>query len=106
MMSGQTKLISRLGERFGKRLKSWEVPCPRATSLLPHLHGLDIDARTGLPNQSASRKQRIIGRIMTALKTVPGWELGPAHVAGLTGIYERLIAGTRGGDWLSLSRSA
>ncbi|HNS10526.1 MAG TPA: N-6 DNA methylase [Candidatus Ozemobacteraceae bacterium] len=38
--------------------------------LLPHLHGLDIDARTGLPNHSASRKQRIIGRIMTAVERV------------------------------------
>lgn len=38
--------------------------------LLPHLHGLDIDVRTGLPNPSASRKQRIIGRIMTAVDRV------------------------------------
>jgi type I restriction enzyme M protein len=38
--------------------------------LLPHLHGLDMDARTGLPNPSASRKQRIIGRIMTAVERV------------------------------------
>ncbi|GAB4169423.1 MAG: hypothetical protein Tsb0017_18000 [Geothermobacteraceae bacterium] len=38
--------------------------------LLPHLHGLDIDPRTGLPNPSASRKQRIIGRIMTAVERV------------------------------------
>ncbi|AOY59570.1 N-6 DNA methylase [Desulfococcus multivorans] len=38
--------------------------------LLPHLHGLDVDARTGLPNPSASRKQRIIGRIMTAVERV------------------------------------
>ncbi len=38
--------------------------------LLPHLHGLDIDARTGLPNPSVSRKQRIIGRIMTAVERV------------------------------------
>ncbi len=38
--------------------------------LLPHLHGLDIDKRTGLPNPSASRKQRIIGRIMTAVERV------------------------------------
>jgi type I restriction enzyme M protein len=38
--------------------------------LLPHLHGLDIDIRTGLPNPSASRKQRIIGRIMTAVERV------------------------------------
>lgn len=38
--------------------------------LLPHLHGLDIDSRTGLPNPAASRKQRIIGRIMTAVERV------------------------------------
>ena len=38
--------------------------------LLPHLHGLDIDARSGLPNPLASRKQRIIGRIMTAVERV------------------------------------
>ena len=40
------------------------------TELLPHLHGLDIDVRTGLPNPTASRKQRIIGRIMTAVEKV------------------------------------
>jgi len=39
-------------------------------ALLPHLHGLDIDTRTGLPNPNASRKQRIIGRIMTAVEKV------------------------------------
>lgn len=38
--------------------------------LLPHLHSLDIDTRTGLSNPSASRKQRIIGRIMTAVERV------------------------------------
>ncbi len=38
--------------------------------LLSHLHGLDIDPRTGLPNGSVSRKQRIIGRIMTAVERV------------------------------------
>ncbi len=38
--------------------------------LLPHLHGLDIDARTGQPNPFASPKQRIIGRIMTAVERV------------------------------------
>lgn len=38
--------------------------------LLAHLHGLDIDPLTKLPNQSASRKQRIIGRIMTAVERV------------------------------------
>jgi len=32
----------------------------------------------------------------SAQKAVPGWSEA-AHVAGLTGIYERLIAGTRGG---------
>lgn len=40
------------------------------SELLPHLHGLDIDKRTGLPNPAASRKQRIIGRIMTAVERV------------------------------------
>jgi type I restriction enzyme M protein len=38
--------------------------------LLPHMHDLDMDPRTGLPNPSASRKQRIIGRIMTAVERV------------------------------------
>lgn len=38
--------------------------------LLPHLHGLDMDLRTGLPNPAASSKQRIIGRIMTAVEKV------------------------------------
>jgi type I restriction enzyme M protein len=38
--------------------------------LLPHLHGLDMDPRTGLPNPSASPKQRVIGRIMTAVERV------------------------------------
>jgi type I restriction enzyme M protein len=38
--------------------------------LLPHLHGLDVDQRTNLPNPHASRKQRIIGRIMTAVERV------------------------------------
>lgn len=38
--------------------------------LLLHLHGLDIDIRIGLPNPNASRKQRIIGRIMTAVERV------------------------------------
>lgn len=40
------------------------------SELLPHLHGLDIDSRTGLPNPAASRKQRIIGRIITAVERV------------------------------------
>ena len=38
--------------------------------LLLHLHDLDIDRRTGLPNPSATPKQRIIGRIMTAVERV------------------------------------
>lgn len=38
--------------------------------LLPHLHGLDIDFRTGLPTPTATSKQRIIGRIMTAVERV------------------------------------
>ena len=38
--------------------------------LLPHLHSLDIDTRTNLPNPAATRKQRIIGRIMTAVERV------------------------------------
>lgn len=38
--------------------------------LLPHLHSLDIDTRTGLPNPAASRKQRIMGRTMTAVERV------------------------------------
>jgi len=38
--------------------------------LLPHLHSLDIDTRTGLPNPAASRKQRIMGRTMTAVEKV------------------------------------
>lgn len=40
------------------------------TELLPHLHALDVDPRTGLPNPAASPKQRIIGRIMTAVERV------------------------------------
>jgi type I restriction enzyme M protein len=38
--------------------------------LLPHLHGLDIDKETEQPNPNATRKQRIIGRIMTAVERV------------------------------------
>jgi type I restriction enzyme M protein len=38
--------------------------------LLPHLHSLDIDRKTGLPNPDATPKQRIIGRIMTAVERV------------------------------------
>lgn len=38
--------------------------------LLPHLHSLDTDPRTGLPNPNASRKQRIMGRTMTAVEKV------------------------------------
>jgi len=40
------------------------------SDLLPHLHSLDIDELSGLPNPAASRKQRIIGRIMTAVERV------------------------------------
>jgi type I restriction enzyme M protein len=40
------------------------------TELLPHLHSLDIDLKTKLPNPSATRKQRVIGRIMTAVERV------------------------------------
>jgi type I restriction enzyme M protein len=38
--------------------------------LLPLLHSLDVDPRTGLSNPAATRKQRIIGRIMTAVERV------------------------------------
>lgn len=38
--------------------------------LLPHLHSLDVDPVTQQPNPSASRKQRVIGRIMTAVEKV------------------------------------
>jgi type I restriction enzyme M protein len=38
--------------------------------LLPHLHSLDIDPKTKQPNPVASRKQRVIGRIMTAVERV------------------------------------
>lgn len=38
--------------------------------LLPHLHALDINKKTGLPNPSATPKQRVIGRIMTAVERV------------------------------------
>lgn len=38
--------------------------------LLPQLHALDVDPRTNLPNAGASAKQRIIGRIMTAVERV------------------------------------
>jgi type I restriction enzyme M protein len=40
------------------------------TELLPHLHALDIDPKTKQPNPAASRKQRVIGRIMTAVERV------------------------------------
>lgn len=40
------------------------------TELLPHLHGLDIDPKTKQPNPNATRKQRVIGRIMTAVERV------------------------------------
>lgn len=38
--------------------------------LLPHLHALDVDPRTGLANPGVTPKQRIIGRIMTAVERV------------------------------------
>jgi len=38
--------------------------------LLSHLHSLDIDPRTGLSRPGATPKQRIIGRIMTAVERV------------------------------------
>lgn len=38
--------------------------------LLPALHALDVDPRTNLPSPAASPKQRIIGRIMTAVERV------------------------------------
>lgn len=40
------------------------------TELLSHLHTLDVDPLTKLPNLAASPKQRIIGRIMTAVERV------------------------------------
>jgi type I restriction enzyme M protein len=40
------------------------------TELLPYLRGLDIDPKTKLPNPNATRKQRVIGRIMTAVERV------------------------------------
>jgi type I restriction enzyme M protein len=38
--------------------------------LLPYLHSLDVDPRTGLPMSGATPKQRIIGRTMTAVERV------------------------------------
>lgn len=38
--------------------------------LLPHLHGLDVDIRTDLPDPAATAKQRVIGRVMTAVERV------------------------------------
>ncbi len=38
--------------------------------LLPHLHGLDLDLKTKLPNPAATRRQRVIGRIMSAVERV------------------------------------
>jgi type I restriction enzyme M protein len=38
--------------------------------LLPRLHRLDIDPKTKLPNPAVTRKQRVIGRIMTAVERV------------------------------------
>jgi type I restriction enzyme M protein len=40
------------------------------TELLPHLHSLDFDPKTKRPNPTATRKQRVIGRIMTAVERV------------------------------------
>lgn len=40
------------------------------SELLPYLHELDIYKETSQPNPSATRKQRIIGRIMTAVERV------------------------------------
>lgn len=40
------------------------------TQLLPHLHSLDIIPETKLQNPMATRKQRVIGRIMTAVERV------------------------------------
>ena len=40
------------------------------TELLPYLHSLDINAETKLPNPDATPKQRVIGRIMTAVERV------------------------------------
>lgn len=38
--------------------------------LLPHMHSLDIEKESGQPNPNATPKQRIIGRIMTAVERV------------------------------------
>lgn len=38
--------------------------------LLPHLHSLDVDPVTKQPNYTATPKQRVIGRIMTAVERV------------------------------------
>ena len=38
--------------------------------LLPHMHSLDVDPRTNLPTPGATPKQRIIGRIITAVERV------------------------------------
>jgi type I restriction enzyme M protein len=40
------------------------------TELLPYLHKLDINPVTGGPNRAASPRQRVIGRIMTAVERV------------------------------------
>ncbi|MCB1206188.1 MAG: N-6 DNA methylase [Verrucomicrobiae bacterium] len=40
------------------------------TELLPYLHSLDLLPETKLPNPDASPKQRVIGRIMTAVERV------------------------------------
>jgi len=38
--------------------------------LLPYMHSLDIEKESGQPNPNATPKQRIIGRIMTAVERV------------------------------------
>lgn len=38
--------------------------------LLPFLHRLDVNPQTQIPNPSASPKQRVIGRILTAVEKV------------------------------------
>ncbi len=50
--------------------KSEDFACFINTELLPYLHSLDINPETKLPNPYATRKQRVIGRIMTAVERV------------------------------------
>lgn len=64
------------GKRFGwKRQELFAAGDGRMfdfinKELLPHLHRLDVDPRTNLPTPGATPKQRIIGRIMTAVERV------------------------------------